>query len=142
MKSTDAFELSPSSGEYRQNIIAEIESNLEKVKNQLDSRHESRMSPNEHRKLKGKQRALGQLKVKINSIRENLVYLVDPTNRIATGTPQFLNTNNKFLNAAYCKAMIIRDKPIPSDGNRNSSQERENGKWEAMSDIMTYIELL
>ena len=54
MKSTDAFELSPSSEEYRQSIISKIDDDIETVKNQL----ESSSSPNEHRKFRGKQDAL------------------------------------------------------------------------------------
>lgn len=137
MKPTDSFELSYSSEEYKQSIIGKIEDDLENVKNQLDSP----ISPYERRKFKGMQDALERLKVKINAIQEKLVRLVDPTSG-TLGTPQYLSTDDKFLNAAYFKAIVIKEKPIPRDGRGISPSEGEIGKREAMSEIMTYIEHL
>ena len=137
MKSTDAFELSPSSEEYRQSIISKIEDDLETVKNQLDSQ----ISNNEFRKLIGKRDALERLKVRINAIQEDSVRLVDPNSRILA-TPQYLSTDNKFLNAAYWQAMVIRKTQRGFDGSVASSPEGESGKREAMSEIMAYIKHL
>lgn len=138
MKSTDAFELSPSSEEYKQSILAKIDGDLEDIKNQLENRHESRMSPNESRKLKGKQYGLEQLKVEINAIKEPSRQLGDPNSRLLN-PKRFLSTDDKFLNAAYSKAKMIRDHP-PLKSRYAPSKEGKIGNREAMSEIMAYIE--
>ena len=133
-----SFEHDSMTNEDRKSIIIEkIEDNIREVKERL----ELPMSDKEAFKLIGKQDALERLKVKINSIQENSRYLVDPTSRII-GTPQYLSTDNKFLNAAYFLAMEIRDKRRAYNGSVASSPEGEIGKREAMLEIMTDIKSL
>ena len=137
MKSTDAFKLSPSSEEYKQSIIDKIEDNLEIVKNQLDSP----ITGKERVRFIGKHDALERLKIQINGIRENSVHLVDPSSP-TIGTPQFLTTDNKFLNAAYWQAMNIRNTRSNLGSGNAASPEGEIGKRIVMSEIMTYIKYL
>ena len=135
---TGFFEYDSITNEERKSIIIEkIEGDIKEVKELL----EKPISDKEAFKLIGKQDALERLKVKINSIRENSIHLVDPTSRII-GTPQYLSTDNKFLNAAYFSAMVIRDKRRGRDGSVASSPEGEIGKREAMSEIMVHIKYL
>ena len=137
MKPTETFELNPSSEEYKQSIISKIENDLENVKNQL----ESQVREIEAIKLIGRQDALKRLKMQINAIQEDSILLVPLTSR-TLGTPQHLSTNNKFLNAAYHKAKVIKDHRRGLDGSVASSPEGESGKREAMSEIMNYIKYL
>ena len=130
----DEFKFEPSSEEYRSMIIGKIEDTLQDVENNL----KNHISDKEAFKLIGKHDALERLTVQINSIREDSVNLVDPTSA-TIGIPQYLNTSNKFLNAAYFTAKNIRDNPRGLDGSVASSPEGEIGKKEAMSQIMDYI---
>ena len=100
------------------------------------------MSGKETFKLRGKQDALEQLKEKINSIQEDSIRPLPLTSR-TLGTPQHLSTDNKFLNAAYFRAMVIRDERRERGGSTMaSSREGEIGKREAMSKIMEDIKAL
>ena len=135
---TGFFEYDSMTNEERKSIILEkIEGDVKEVKKLL----EKPISDKEVFKLRGKQDALERLKVKINSIRENSIHLVPPTSR-TLGTPQYLSTDNKFLNAAYFSAKVIRDNRRGFDGSVASSPEGEIGKREAMSKIMDYIKYL
>ena len=135
---TGFFEYDSMTNEERKSIIIEkIEDDIKVVK-QL---REKPMSDKEAFKLIGKQNALERLKVKINSIREDSIHLVDPTSP-TIGTPQHLRTDNKFLNAAFFQAMIIRDNQRGGDGSVASSPEGASGKKEAMSKIMNDIKAL
>jgi hypothetical protein len=128
------FKFEPSSEEYKSMIIGKIEDTLQDVENNLKNHISDKKAFN----LIGKQDALKRLTLQINSIREGSVLLVDPTSDII-GVPQYLNTSNKFLNAAYFAAKNIRDNPRESDGSVASFPEGEIGKKEAMSQIMDYI---
>ena len=135
---TGFFEYDSITNKERKSIILEkIEGDIKEVK----ELREKPISDKEAFKLIGKQDALERLKIKINSIRENSIHLVDPTSR-TLGTPQHLSTDNKFLNAAYFQAMIIKDGRRGRDGSVASSPEGEIGKREAMSEIMAHIKYL
>ena len=136
---TGSFEYDSMTNEERKSIILEkIEGDIKEVEELL----EKPISDKEAFKLRGKQDALEQLKVEINAIQEDSIHLVDPASR-TLGIPQHLSTDNKFLNAAYFRAMIIRDERRERGGSTMaSSPEGEIGKWEAMSEIMTYIKYL
>ena len=136
---TGFFEYDSMTNKERKSIILEkIEDDIKEVKELL----EQPISDKEAFKLRGKQDALERLKVEINSIREDSIRLV-PLTSCTLGTQQHLSTDNKFLNAAYFRAMIIRDERRERGGSTMaSSTEGEIGKREAMSEIMTYIEYL
>lgn len=136
---TGAFEYEARlTNEERQSIIIEIiEDEIKEVKQQI----EKPIRDKEFFQLRGMQEALKQLKVQINAIQEDSIHLVDPSSR-SIGTPQHLRTDNKFLNAAYFQAKIIRDTPRGLDGSVASSPEGEAGKREVMSKIMVYIKAM
>jgi hypothetical protein len=135
---TGFFEYDSMTNEERKSIIIEkIEGDIKEVKELL----EKPISDKEAFKLIGKEDALEKLITQINSINENSVFLVDPSSP-TIGTPQYLTTDNKFLNAAYWQVMMIRNNPRGFDGSPAASPEGETGKRETMSKIMVYIRAL
>ena len=138
MRPTDPIEFDTITTEERKNVIIEvIEDELKGVEKLLNTQ----ISDKEAYKLIGKKDALERLTARINSIQENSVFLVDPSSS-TIGIPQYLTTDNKFLNAAYWEAMEIRDNPRGVDGSVASSKEGESGKKEAISKIMRCIKAL
>lgn len=109
-------------------ILEKIDKEIDKVLHQLDKNPD--ISGYDAVNLAGKQAALSRLKTKISSID--------------IGTPpeteQFLDTNNKFLNAAYHQAILVKENPQTSEGD--TIQLGKEGKDEAIEGIMDYIKSL
>lgn len=118
-------------------LIEKIESDMKEV----DQLREQSINTPEIRKLIGKKDSLKRLVRQIECIDENSISLV-PLGSRTIGVPQHLNTDDKFLNAAYFQAMSIRDRRRGFDGSAAASPEGEAGKREVMSKIMDDIRAL
>lgn len=135
---TGSYEYDNVTTEERRSVIIEkIQEKIQVSKSRLNDP----ISDKDAYIIAGRIDALESLNLQIISIQENSVSLVDPSSTII-GVPQYLTTDNKFLNAAYWTAMEIKNNERGFDGSVASSNEGEIGKRKAMSEMMFFIKSL
>ena len=123
---------------FQQNVNSELENLEQSIDNDTDTQIERHRRMPEVRYW-GMQDALERFLIRIDSIQEQAIFLVPPESDILA-VPQYLTTDDKFLNAAYFNAMLIRDNPRGFDGSIISSPVGEEGKKMIMNQIMDYIQ--
>ena len=129
----------PSIKFHKDKILDKIDKEIDGITHRLDGN--PNISSNDAVNIAGRQDALHHLKVQINSINVESILLV-PSDSDIIGVPQYLNTDDKFLNAAYYEAILIKDSPRGFDGDISGSPLGEGGKEEAMKEMMAYIKSL
>lgn len=109
-------------------ILERINKGIDKMLHQLDKNPD--ISGYDAVNLAGKQDALNRLKMLISSIDVEA----------PPDTQQHLNTSDKFLNAAYHQAILVKESPQTFEGG--AGRLGEEGKNEAIEEIIDYIKSL
>lgn len=117
---------------FQQNVSYELENLQQSAENDIDI---------QIIRYIGMQDALERFARQIDHIQEDRILLVPPESA-TIGYTQYLTIDDKFLNAAYCIAMDIKDNPRGMNGSVASHPEGEKGKETIMNQIMDYIQSL
>ena len=124
---------------YRENLKNQVDVFQQNVNSNLENLEQTTGNNAYIQRVRyfGMQDALERFVIQIGSISGN-ESLVPPESPII-GVPQYLTTDDIFLNAAYFQAILIRDEPRGVDGSVAGSPEGEKGKVAIMNQIMDYI---
>ena len=129
--------------ELREMVEQKVNQLLELARNQMQTYHNMQDSSPTNRAAqvtqKGKIDALERLEAKIKEIKTEGRLLHPPHSKVI-GIRDYLGNENKYLNAVYMTAINIRDHRRRVDGSNTSSSDGERGKFEAMEEVMRYIE--
>ena len=113
---------------FKDRILERIDEKLNEVLRKIDRNPD--MNSYDVVNLTGRQGALYRLKTKISSIDVEA----------PPETQRYLNTSDKFLNAAYHQAILVKESPQTFEGAAGGLGKE--GKDEAIEEIMNYIKSL